>query len=83
MCDSGLSPRPYIAGKLLHGALSAVFVYVGTLFIPFDTQVSKIVAGHITAICSASAGVIFALALAACAGCWGLLWAVSRIFARK
>ena len=83
MCDSGLSPRPYIVGKLLHGSLSAVLAYIGARLIPFDVQASKVLEGQMSAIYTCSG---MRLALAAVVGSicvWGIMWIVSRIFARK
>ncbi|MBO5973085.1 MAG: sporulation protein, partial [Clostridia bacterium] len=83
MSDSGLSPRPYITGKLLHGGLSAVLAYIGAQLIPFDVQTSGMLEGQISAIYSCP-WVYLALAAAVCSVCvWGILWLVSRIFARK
>ena len=83
MCDSGLSPKPYITGKLLHGGLSAVITYIGAQLIPFDINVSKMLEGQITAIYNGSAAVLFLIALGCCIGVWGILWLVCGIFARK
>ena len=83
MCDSGLSPRPYIVGKFLHGSLSAVLAYIGARLIPFDVQTSKVLEGQMCAIYTCS-GMRLALAAAVGSVCvWGIMWLVSRIFARK
>lgn len=36
LADTGLSPRTYLAGKFLHGLISALFVYILTHFLPLD-----------------------------------------------
>ena len=83
MCDSGLSPRPYIIGKLLHGGLSAALTYLGARALPFDVQASKTVSGQINAIYGCSGIRLFACALVCCVAAWAVLWLVLRIFARK
>ena len=83
MCDSGLRPRPYIVGKLLHGGLSAILTYLGARALPFDVQASKTVSGQLSAIYGCSGIRLFACALVCCVAVWAVLWLVLRIFARK
>ena len=63
---SGLSPKPYIRGKLLHGVFSAVYAYIGTRLLPFDTGVSKMVSNRFSALLSLSPAMIFAVCAAFC-----------------
>ena len=51
--DSGLSPRTYLAGKLLHGGLSALFVAGLTRLIPLEAPVSDYLAQQVADIASA------------------------------
>jgi hypothetical protein len=83
MSDSGLSPRPYIAGKLLHGIFSGVFTYIGAFFIPFDLQTVNTVSGHISALGSTSPSVIFPLSVVSAAAVWSFLWLLSRFYKEK
>ncbi|MBQ2865275.1 MAG: sporulation protein [Clostridia bacterium] len=83
MCDSGLSPRPYIIGKMLHGGLSAVLAYIGAHLIPFDIETSKMLNGQMNAIYNCSGGRLFANALLCCLLLWVCLRLLSKIFARK
>jgi len=81
--DCNLSSLPYIAGKLLHGILSAILVYIGTLLIPFDTQVSKTVTGHIEALNQTSPITIFILSVIFALTVWGTFAALQRLFCKK
>jgi predicted phage tail protein len=73
---SGLSTKPYLIGKLLHGVISAALVAVVSRFVPFTTTASGYYAEQITAIAGADfmtslrtsmliAGVLFLLLAAA------------------
>ena len=51
--DSGLSPRTYLAGKLLHGGLSALFVAGLARLLPLEAPVSDYLAQQVADIASA------------------------------
>ena len=60
-----------------------VLAYIGARLIPFDVQTSKVLEGQMCAIYTCS-GMRLALAAAVGSVCvWGIMWLVSRIFARK
>lgn len=70
--ESGLSVRTYLAGKLLHGAISAGLVWVlGRLF-PLAEPVSSYLAGQVESI----AGIDFSSALAVSAASAWAMWLV-------
>lgn len=48
--SSGLSTRPYLLGKLLHGAISALLTGVVCHFVSFESTVSAYYAGQVAAI---------------------------------
>lgn len=83
MSDSGLSARPYIAGKLLHGLFSGLFTYIAVLIIPFDLQTGSTVSGHISALASTSPAVIFPLSVISALAVWSFLWLLSRFCKEK
>ena len=83
MCDSGLSPRPYIIGKMLHGGLSAVLTYLGARLLPFDVQASKMLHGQMDAIYNCSGAWLLVNSALCCVLIWVCLRLLSRIFARK
>lgn len=45
--DSGLSPRTYLMGKLLHGGLAALFTAGLTRVVPLDAEVSAYLAQQV------------------------------------
>ena len=51
--DSGLSAKTYLAGKLLHGGLSALFVALLVRFLPLEAPVSDYLAQQVADIASA------------------------------
>jgi len=76
--DSGLSPGTYLAGKALHGALSALFTILLSRIFPFPQTVSSYLteqaetlatldAGSILPFFAASAGILWLLFLTASA----------------
>jgi sporulation integral membrane protein YlbJ len=48
--QSGLSPRTYIAGKLLHGALSAVYAFLLTNLVGLEVPVTETIAEQVETI---------------------------------
>ena len=83
MSDSGLSARPYVVGKLLHGAFSALFAYIGALLIPFDVKTGNMIAGHISALADTSPLMIFPVSLLFVITIWGFLWVLWLIFKER
>ena len=83
MSDSGLSARPYIAGKLLHGLFSGIFAYIGSLLFPFDLQTGITVSGHISALSETSPAVIFPLSIVSVLVVWSFLWLFSRFYQER
>ena len=83
MSDSGLSARPYVVGKLLHGGFSALFAYIGASLIPFDVQTGAIKAGHISALVDASPLLIFPISLVFALLGWGFFWFLWRFFKER
>ena len=59
--DSGLSPRTYLAGKLLHGGLSALFVALLVRALPLEAPVSDYLAQQVADIASAEFSTTLAL----------------------
>ena len=62
--DSGLSARTYLAGKLLHGGLSALFVALLVRFLPLEAPVSDYLAQQVADIASAEFSTALALSVA-------------------
>ena len=62
--DSGLSPRTYLAGKLLHGGLSALFVAGLARLLPLEAPVSDYLAQQVADIASAEFSSALALSVA-------------------
>ena len=62
--DSGLSPRTYLAGKLLHGGLSALFVAGLARLLPLEAPVSDYLAQQVADIASAEFSTALALSVA-------------------
>ena len=75
--DSGLSLRTYMAGKLLHGALSAVIVALLVQLIPIENHVSAYLVQQTDAI----AGLSFQRALTISAACSFFIWLIFLIIA--
>ena len=61
--DSGLSAKTYLAGKLLHGGLSAVFVALLVRFLPLEAPVSDYLAQQVADIASAEFSTTLALSV--------------------
>ena len=61
--DSGLSARTYLAGKLLHGGLSALFVALLVRFLPLEAPVSDYLAQQVADIASAEFSTTLALSV--------------------
>ena len=61
--DSGLSPRTYLAGKLLHGGLSALFVAGLARLLPLEAPVSDYLAQQVADIASAEFSTTLALSV--------------------
>ena len=70
---SGLSTRTYFFGKLLHGILSAVLVFLLSRRIGWNHSVSAILAGQVTTIAHLSFGRALTVSLGAALGLWILL----------
>ncbi len=70
--DCGLSPLPYVTGKLLHGLFSALYVYVGTLLIPFDAEVSRLIVSQLSQISDASFFTLLSFSLLCCLFLFGV-----------
>lgn len=83
MSDSGLSARPYVVGKLLHGGFSSLLAYIGALVIPFDVQTGAMKAGHISALVDASPLLVFPTSLLFALLGWGFLWLLWRFFKER
>ncbi len=52
LSGSGLSAKKYIIGRLVHGLLSALLVYISFLILPFDKAVSAYLAAQVASISS-------------------------------
>jgi len=50
LCDSGLSARTYIIGKLMHGLLSAVLVWLAFRVLPFEEAAAAYLARQVSGI---------------------------------
>ncbi len=61
---SGLSARPYILGKLLHGVVSAALVWCVAGLFRFDTPVASILAAQVAGTASLGFGAALCLSLA-------------------
>ena len=61
--DSGLSAKTYLAGKLLHGGLSALFVALLVRFLPLEAPVSDYLAQQVADIASAEFSTTLALSV--------------------
>ena len=70
---SGLSTRTYFFGKLLHGILSAVLVFLLSRRLGWNHSVSAILAGQVTTIAHLSFGRALTISLGAALGLWILL----------
>lgn len=70
---SGLSTRTYFFGKLLHGILSAVLVFLLSRRLGWNHSVSAILAGQVTTIAHLSFGRALTVSLGAALGLWILL----------
>ena len=74
LCDSGLSAKTYIAGKLMHGLISAALVWLAFRILPFEEAAAAYLARQISGI----AGMNFAAALSISAFC-ALIMAIMLI----
>lgn len=70
---SGLSTRTYFFGKLLHGIISAVLVFLLSRRLGWNHSVSAILAGQVTTIAHLSFGRALTISLGAALGLWILL----------
>lgn len=70
---SGLSTRTYFFGKLLHGIISAVLVFLLSGRLGWNHSVSAILAGQVTTIAHLSFGRALTISLGAALGLWILL----------
>ena len=61
--DSGLSARTYLAGKLLHGGLAALFTAALAALIPLEAPVSDLLAQQVADIVSAEFSTALALSV--------------------
>ena len=68
--ESGLSCRPYLVGKLLHGWCSALYAWLGARLLPFDAQVGPAVQGQLQSLTSRGAGWYFLTALLSALTLW-------------
>lgn len=50
LCDSGLSARTYLSGKLLHGIFSALLAWAAFRLLPFDKAAASFLAGRVSGI---------------------------------
>jgi len=66
--ESGLSTRTYIAGKLLHAALSAGIVYIVAELFEFNIPVSFLLADQVSSIARLDMGSAFWISLAVSVG---------------
>ena len=78
--ESGLSCRPYLAGKLLHGWFSALYAWLGARLLPFDAQTGPALKTQLYALTSRSAGWYFFVALASAIITWTVLALLPTIF---
>ncbi len=78
--QSGLSPLPYVWGKLLHGVVSAAFTLLGTHLLPFDAQVDRLIIAQTTALSQMGAAQSFLLSLGTVVAVWGLCLLVYTVF---
>ena len=65
LCDSGLSAKTYIIGKLMHGVLSAVLVWLAFRLLPFEEAAAAYLARQVSGI----AEMDFAMALSISVAC--------------
>lgn len=80
---SGLSVRTYLAGKLLHGGLSALFVWGLTRIIPFDAQVSAYLTEQVSGIASLDFTTALRTSTVAAWLVWLLFFAAAALIVRK
>jgi sporulation integral membrane protein YlbJ len=78
LCDSGLSAKTYIMGKLLHGILSAVLVYFIVRLFLIEAPVSSYLAEQVTGM----TGMSFLKSLILSTGCSFLLLFCLILFSR-
>jgi sporulation integral membrane protein YlbJ len=77
--ESGLSAGSYIAGKALHGVISAGLAFLGAALLPFDAEVVKTLTGQLERMTALSPAEAAALALTVSALVWGGFWAAGRL----
>ena len=77
LCDSGLSGRTYIIGKLMHGVISAALVWLAFCIIPFEEAAAAYLARQVSGIASMD----FVGSLAISAVCAGVLAGFMLLFA--
>lgn len=80
---SGLSVRTYLTGKLLHGGLSALFVWGLTRIIPFDAQVSAYLTEQVKGIASLDFTTALRASTVAAWLVWLLFFAAAALIVRK
>lgn len=82
LADSGLSPRTYIAGKLLHGLLAAALTWVLVRLIPMEQPVSHYLTEQIGGLSESDFLAVLSLSVGS-ALLLALLWMISLLKSKK
>lgn len=83
LIDSGISPRTYLLGKLLHGLISAALTYLLATALPLSYPVSYYLASQTQTITQLDFGHILPVTLTIALICWVALVALCRFLAGK
>lgn len=78
--ESGLSCAPYLAGKMLHGWFSALYVWLGAQLLPFDAQTGPAIKTQLSAMTSRSAGWYLIVSLLTAVGTWAVFALLPALF---
>ena len=81
--SSGLATKTYFFGKLLHGMLSALMVYLLSMFLSWDAPVSTYLANEVSTIAELDFHRAFSVSLGSAFILWGVLTVFSVNMIRK
>ena len=81
--SSGLSTRPYLLGKLLHGGISALLASIVSRIMQFETTVSGYYAEQVTAIATADFSTSLAASLKSATAAFAVIMAISLAIVKK
>lgn len=81
--ESPLSVRPYLMGKFLHGAISALFVWVLYQFIPISQSASSCYISQVSSICSTDFSAALRSSTLTAGIVWGLVCLICLYFMKK